>query len=572
MFTLSRCEYRGGRRALVWIALAALAFGCTPNAEMAGVEEGALLYGRITSETGGALAGIPVRARGEGKSFSVVVYSDSEGTYSFPSWSDLTPGTHTLSIELPDFEHVHRDAVALSDTSTAQADFALVAREPSIEDAIASEIVAALPGTDREKVLFAQCSTCHSIQRALRFEYTKEEWVEIIYLMGGRRRTSQNYPNSFNFSQQRYVEPLAEYLASIRGPGSSDEIPFELRPRPTSEEATRLVITEYDLPRGGERELFMLRGDPRHVWPHDVVVDDQYAWYTDHFSNALGRLDKNTGEAIEIPYPIPPGGGRVLDAAPGEIRAGNPGGGSHDLLADSQGNLIIGMDEATVRYNPNTNVFDSWPSGASMFGLDSNDHIWHTNAGGPLFEVNLNNGEVTAHTIPYNHGVYDMETDAQGRTIINIWRGGQLGVFDPATEEYKTYDIETPEPGPRRGEMDAEGNFWTPLFYAGRILRFNPDSGEMKEYPMFPGTEAYDPPYAAPYTLSVDNENGWVWTTDFNANRLHRIDMETGESVEYFMPRPYVMRDLTVEAGTERPTLWIPSYRPPSQIVKVQVR
>ena len=561
---LSIFRSRGALRAIAAFALLAIVSNCSPSDEFAGVEQDALLYGRITSQDGNALAGIPIRARGDGKSFSVVVYSNGDGIYSFPAWSDLSAGAHTLSIELPDYEHVHQDAVALSEGSSAHADFALIAREPSIEDATASEIVAALPGTDREKVLFSQCSTCHSIQRALRFEYDQAGWTEIIHLMGGRARTSQNFPKSLNFSQMRFIEPLAEYITSIRGPGSSDVIPFELRPRPTSEEATRLVLTEYDLPRGGERELFMLRGDARHVWPHDVVIDEQYAWYTDHFSNALGRLDKNTGEVVELAYAIPPGGGRVTDAAPGEIRAGNPGGGSHDLLADSQGNLIIGMDMATVRYNPVTEIFDEWPSGASMFGLDSNDHVWHTNEGGPLFELNLNNGEVITHPIPYNDGVYDMETDSKARTIINIWRGGQIGVFDPTNDEYRLYEISTPESGPRRGEMDAEGNFWTPLFYAGRIMRFNPDNGEMKEYPMFPGTEAYDPPYAAPYTLSVDDENGWVWTTDFNANRLFRIDMETGESVEYFMPRPYVMRDLTVEPGTERPTLWIPSYRPPS--------
>ncbi len=92
------------------------------------------------------------------------------------------------------------------------------------------------------------------------------------------------------------------------------------------------------------------------------------------------------------------------------------------------------------------------------------------------------------------------------------------------------------------------------------------------EFPLVPGTEAYDPPYTAPYSASVDNENGFVWVTDFNARRLYRMDMDTGDSIEYLLPGPYEMRDITVEAGTERPTLWIPSYRPPSQIVKVQLR
>jgi virginiamycin B lyase len=559
-------------RAIAAFTLAVVLTGCSVTEETSSVEEGALLYGRVTSEDGNALVGIPVRARGAGKNFSVVVYSDSDGNYSFPAWSDLTPGMHGVSIELPDFEHVRMEAMALSEAAPATADFALVARTPSIEDATASEILAALPGTDHEKMLFSQCSNCHTLQRALRFEYDQEGWEQIIHLMAGRRRTAVNFPESYTYGQERFVEPLSKYLASIRGPDSTGEIPFTLRPRPTTPEARGLVVTEYDLPRGGEFELYMVRGDARHVWPHDVVVDDQYAWYTDHFSNVLGRVDKKTGEAIELVYPVPPGGGRDTSAAPGEMRAGNPGGGSHDLLQDSQGNLIIGMGDATVRYNPSTGEFDQWLSGQSTFGLGPDDSVWHTDDGGPLIEVNTHTGEITEYPMPYNDGVYDMETDSQGRTVMDIWRNSKISIYDPKTAEYREYATPTPQSGPRRGEVDAQDNFWTTQFYSGTIARFDPETGDIKEYQVVPGSEPFKAPYAAPYSLTVDNENGWVWTNDFYSNRLYRIDVETGESLEYFMPGPYVMRDLSVEAGTERPTMWIPSYRPPSQIVKVQVR
>ncbi len=570
--TMSKFECRGALQAVAALALVAIASGCSPNGAMTSVEEGTLLYGHITSEDGSALVGVPVRARGEGKNFSVVVYSNQDGNYSFPAWSDLTAGSNAVSIQLPDFEHVSRDAVPLNDQIPMQADFALVPRTPSVEDASASEILAGLPGTDHQKMLFAQCSNCHTLQRALRFEYDQDGWEQIIHLMASTRRTSVDFLESYTYGQKRFVKPLAEYLTSIRGPDSTGEIPFELRPRPTSEEATAMVLTEYDLPRGGEFELHMLRGDTRHVWPHDVVVGDQYAYYTDHFSNALGRVDKNTGEAIEMAYPIPPGGGRETGMAAGEVRAGNPGGGSHDIAMDSQGNVIIGMGGATVRYNPNTEEFDHFTSGNSMFGLDPNNHLWHPGDDGVLIEIDTATGELTEHTIAVNKGDYGIDTDSQGRTFMNIWRGNQIGLYKPQTAEYSTYEVPSPTSGPRRGEVDAEDNFWTALFYAGRVLRFDPDTGENKEYPLIPGTEAFDAPYAMPYSLSVDDENGWVWTNDFNANRLHRIDIETGEATEFMMPSLYVMRDLTVEEGTERPTLWIPSYRPPSQIVKVQVR
>jgi hypothetical protein len=86
---------------------------------------------------------------------------------------------------------------------------------------------------------------------------------------------------------------------SIRGPDSSDRIPFKPNPRPTAPASTNLVVTEYALPRGGQRELYMLRGDPRFVWPHDVIFNSRYVYYTDHFSFILGRLDRTTGE-VEI--------------------------------------------------------------------------------------------------------------------------------------------------------------------------------------------------------------------------------------------------------------------------------
>ena len=101
---------------------------------------------------------------------------------------------------------------------------------------------------------------------------------------------------------------------------------------------------------------------------------------------------------------------------------------------------------------------------------------------------------------------------------------------------------------------------------------FDPSAGEVKEFPLVAGTQAYEAPYPAPYSTSVDNRNGFVWTTDFNNGRIYRFDMGTEEVTEYFMPLPYEARDLTVDRTSDRPTLWIPAYRPPAKIVKVQIR
>ena len=120
--------------------------------------------------------------------------------------------------------------------------------------------------------------------------------------------------------------------------------------------------------------------------------------------------------------------------------------------------------------------------------------------------------------------------------------------------------------------MDAKGRAWATLYWAGRVARFDPDTGEIKEYPVIPGGKPYTPPFPSPYSLAVDDKNQIVWTNDFNSSRIYRLDMNTGQSTEFLMPAPYEVRDLTVDEDAGRPTVWIPVYRPPSRMVKVQVQ
>ena len=137
------------------------------------------------SSTGERLAGVPVRARRANSTIAVTVYTNGEGDYAFPEWSDLTPGSHSISIELPDFEPARRE-ITLAAATTAKADFTLRPRQPSIADATASEIVAALPGTDEQKHLLIQCDNCHSLQFALRMS-RHERRLERDHPADGRR-------------------------------------------------------------------------------------------------------------------------------------------------------------------------------------------------------------------------------------------------------------------------------------------------------------------------------------------------------------------------------------------------
>jgi len=558
--------------ALTAVAVAAAYALVSPSAPLA-AEGASLLAGKVVSSTGEALAGIPIKAHRDNSAVTVAVYTDAKGDYSFPTWSDLTPGSYSVGIELPDFERTAQP-VAVSESKPAKIDFTLKAKPLAYEDATASEIIAALPGTDQQKVLFSQCSNCHTLQWALQAPRTKEGWVEVIKKMAGNA-AERATPGTYAFSQAQFIEPLADYLVSIRGPGSSDIVPFKQRPRPTDAASSNLVVTEYALPRGGQRELYMLRGDRRFVWPHDVINNDKYAYYTDHFSHVLGRIDLKTGEGTEMPFPLPPGAGREGRMGGGDGRPGDPGGGAHELQFDRQGNVIVGMDNGTVKYDPKYGQFTGWPAGRAMFGLDPSGNVWYLERSGQkLTKIDTSSAELksTSFVVPKNLGIYDTDTDSKGRTDIYIWTEAKIGIFDPKTVEYAEYKTPTPMSGPRRGQIDGQDRLWAAEFYAGQLLMFDPDKKILREYPLINGTKPYTAPYAEPYSASADDKNQIVWTHDFSSSRLYRIDMNTGQSTEYLTPSNYEVRDLKVDTAAERPTVWVPAYRPPSKLVKMQLR
>ena len=530
-----------------------------------------LLEGRVISTTGEALAGIPVRAK-QGN-ITVTVYTNRRGEYSYPDWTDLKAGAYTVLVELSDYEHTSQ-AVTLANGSTMRLDIELTSRTPLLEDATASEIIAALPGTNEQKHLLIQCDNCHSLQFALALPRDQDGWKDVISRMAGSRRINRNTPNTRAYDQKQYLEPLSAYLASIRGPGAG-EIPFQLRPRPTDDASTAIVVTEFDIPRGGTRDI-ILRGDRRAAWPHDILVepDGPYAYYTDHYSFVLGRLDRRTGEVIEFPYEVLEGMGRVGGmVAQAQLRAGNPGGGSHDMLWDSKGNVVFGLGNGIIHFNTSTHEFTPHLGGTAMFGMDAYDNVWYPSDEG-LHQLDLETGVVTDHTIPkYVDGVtYDMETDDEGRSFFNMFRESGIGMYNPATERFEIISTPTHGSGPRRGDMDDQGRPWMGLYWAGRIGRLDPVAREVKEYKLIPDHVPYSPPFLSPYTVAVDDAHQIVWTNDFNSRRTFLIDIETEESTEYFMPLPYEVRDLTVEDNAPRPTLWIPAYRPPSKMVRIELR
>lgn len=122
-----------------------------------------------------------------------------------------------------------------------------------------------------------------------------------------------------------------------------------------------------------------------------------------------------------------------------------------------------------------------------------------------------------------------------------IWWSGQLanrlGRLDPQTGQMKEYPVD-PLSGPHGLVEDKDGNVWFTGNFRGFIGKLDPRSGQVKEYPL-PDPRARDP-----HTIVIDH-NGIVWFTVQVGNFVGRLDPATGD-IKLVQPltanaRPYGM-------------------------------
>jgi hypothetical protein len=92
-------------KSIGWAALAVILAGAvlwwSPVRSLAA--DNSLLGGRVSSSDQQAVSGIPIRAHRDDTNITVSVYTNGRGEYSFPAWSDLSPGSYSVAVALPDF-------------------------------------------------------------------------------------------------------------------------------------------------------------------------------------------------------------------------------------------------------------------------------------------------------------------------------------------------------------------------------------------------------------------------------------------------------------------------------------
>jgi streptogramin lyase len=538
----------------------ALAAYCT------GASAQTALAGKVSSAEEGAMEGVLVSAKRASTTITITVVSDKEGRYSFPA-AKLEPGRYAIRIRAVGYDLEVLSAAEVAAQRTTTLDLKL-RKTPDLAAQLSNgEWMASVPGTDQQKGLLRNCVGCHTLERVVRSSYDADAFIKTV-LPRMQGYVNQSIPQHPQLRRgERLMEErgdqrvqvyraAAEYLATINlGEGRAKwSYALKTLPRPSGR-ATRVVYTEYDLPR-------------ETISPHDVVVDsDGIAWYSSFGEQNLGRLDPKTGKVVEFPVP--------------ESKPGFPTG-FLGLRTDRDGHLWLGnMYQATiVRFDRKTQKLSTWklPPEQDIDAAQVNmvspqashvdGKVWSQNNGfAGVHRLDIASGKIETWE-PFKdapkgepHNIYDVIPDSQNNVYFTDFRQRHIGRIDAKTGQLKLFAIPAPAQAPRRGMMDAKDRLWFGQYRADRIGMFDTKSGQFTIWQL-------PTPWSSPYDVTIDR-NEEAWTGSMITDQVTRLDTRTGQAVDYLLPRTTNIRRVFVDNSTTPVTFWVGSNHGAS-IVKLE--
>jgi virginiamycin B lyase len=536
------------RLAVIASAAFALTLNLSGSVSPAGAQGAAALAGQVTSAEEGPMPGVIVSARKDASTITVSVVSDDQGRYSFPA-SRLEPGRYNLQARAVGYDLEGPKATEIAGGQPTTADLKLRKTRNLSRQLTNAEWMMSVPGTDDDKAHLINCVSCHTLERVVKSTHDADELVNVIARMNGYAQVSHVLKPQRRVDQSRAANPerfrkAAEYIAGINL-SSAPQWSYELKTLSRIKgRGANVIITEYDLPRAT-------------IEPHDVIIVNGEAWYSNFGEQFLGKIDPKTGTHTEYAMPI--------------LKPGFPTG-NLDLGADRDGNLWLGMmyQAGVAKFDPKTEKFQIWQLPAErnkdtsqlnmvtmQFHVDGK--LWVNDAGvSTLLRLDLASGKFEEFDplsiLPggkQNYSIYDVRADSQNNVYVTDFQRNYLVRVDAKTLQFTAYQTGTPFSRNRRGRLDDQDRFWFAQYRGNKITMFDTRKESIQEWPM-------PTKHTHPYDVVVD-KNGEAWTGGMSSDRIVRLDPKSGQAVEYPLPRPTNMRRAFVDNSTTPPTFWVGS-------------
>src|SRR5262245_13293860 len=135
------------------------------------------LTGHVSSQEEGPMEGVLVSVKREGSTVRTTVVSDAQGRYGFPR-ARLEPGRYAIRIRALGYELADTEPLEITDQKAVQLDLKLRKAQDISRQLTNAEWFASMPGTKEQKHHFAECVTCHTLERIVRSRYTAEEFPD----------------------------------------------------------------------------------------------------------------------------------------------------------------------------------------------------------------------------------------------------------------------------------------------------------------------------------------------------------------------------------------------------------
>ncbi len=249
--------------------------------------------------------------------------------------------------------------------------------------------------------------------------------------------------------------------------------------------------------------------------PHDVApAPDGTVWYTAQSSGELGRLDPASGQTRHIPL--------------------GTGSAPHGVIIGPDGAPWItdGGLNAIVRVDPLTEEVQRFPLPPARRGanlntatFDGRGMLWFTGQTGIYGRLDPSSGQIEVWDAPRGTGPYGIYTTPDGQVYYASLAGSYIARIDVDGGAATVLEPPTPRQGARRVWSDSRGRLWVSEWNAGQVGMFDPASEQWREWRL-PGSRPQ------PYAVYVDNRDA-VWLSDFGTNALVRFLPDT-EQFEIF--------------------------------------
>ena len=499
------------------------------------------------------MEGVLVSAQKTGSTITITVVSDEKGYFRFPA-RKLEPGQYALRIRAAGYDLAGPNSAEIAAGKTTSTDLKLKKTANLAAQLTNWDWLASFPGSAEQKTAAQQCTHCHTLERVARSQHDAPEFEQVVNRMLAYPASSfplMPQPRPVNrqgggpmtperlAQQQEAREKLAEYLSTVNlSSGPEWRYPFKTAPRPKGN-ATKVIITEYDLPKNTRQ-------------PHDVVLDPSgMVWYASFGEQILGKVDPKTGKVTEYTAPMP---------------KPKQGTGTLALRCDKQGNLWMGMisQGAIAKFDPRTEKFQTWSLPAAQdadyrefdnIATANNDvdgKIWFIDSGTfTIYRLDLASGKFEnfePFPIP-RPNVYDIASDSHNNAYFTVFGDERLGRIDAKTGEITFFKTPTAKSGPRRLNMDSQDRAWFSENRGDKVGMFDTKTNKFQEWP------AATPGYF-PYSAAGD-KNGDAWGVTEYTDRVLHIVAKTGQATEYLLPRHTNMRSAFVDNSTTPVTFWV---------------